>query len=107
MSKNVSPFNTVLHYTFIGTKLNQTYNNQSYGRVAQLVERSLSMFPSMRKVLGSIPSSSTFFWNNFFYLSHWTSTTTVRKPHFTIRSTHSPKKAERFNLKLKTEDTQR
>ena len=28
------------------------------GRVAQLVERSLSMFTSMRKVLGSIPSSS-------------------------------------------------
>ena len=33
-------------------------NNNNQGRVAQLVERSLSMFPSMRKVLGSIPSSS-------------------------------------------------
>ena len=31
---------------------------QQHGRVAQLVERSLSMFTSMRKVLGSIPSSS-------------------------------------------------
>ena len=37
----------------------RTPTNQLVGRVAQLVERSLSMPRCMRKVLGSIPSSST------------------------------------------------